>query len=47
VFLHTPDNLVAPELCQAFYDEVAAAVPLPPRPSPPDVAAPLGLFDTD
>jgi len=47
VFLHTPDNLVAPELCHAFYDEVAAAVALPPRPSPPEVVAPLGLFDVE
>ena len=45
VFLHTPDNLVSPQLCQQFYDEVAAVVGLPPRPAPPEVAAPIGLFD--
>ncbi len=38
VFLHTPDNIVAPELCRRFHAEVSAAVrsvdPLPEAPRP-------------
>lgn len=45
VFLHTPDNLAAPGMCQVFYDEVAAATTIAERPPPPGVAAPIALFD--
>jgi uncharacterized protein YecE (DUF72 family) len=36
VFLHTPDNVAAPELCRRFHAEVVALVPsLEPLPEPP------------
>ncbi len=44
-FIHTPDNVAAPQLCRQFHDEVAALVPdLLPLPEPPPSNAP-GLFD--
>lgn len=44
-FIHTPDNVVAPQLCRQFHDEVAALVPdLSPLPEPPPSHTP-GLFD--
>jgi uncharacterized protein YecE (DUF72 family) len=47
VFVHTPDNADAPELCRRFHGEVRERVPrLPPlpepAPSPPD--GPMTLF---
>lgn len=40
VFVHTPDNADAPELCRRFHDEVRALVPeLAPLPSPPSAPA--------
>jgi uncharacterized protein YecE (DUF72 family) len=45
VFLHTPDNIASPRLCQQFYDEVAEPARLTPRPPAPEVAAPVALFD--
>ncbi|MFC7529918.1 DUF72 domain-containing protein [Actinoplanes sp. GCM10030250] len=49
VFVHTPDNADAPELCRRFHDEVRARVPgLPslPHPAPlsPPEDEPLTLF---
>ncbi|MBB2946791.1 uncharacterized protein YecE (DUF72 family) [Actinoplanes lutulentus] len=48
VFVHTPDNADAPELCRRFHDEVRALVPeLEPLPDPlplPEPEAPLTLF---
>lgn len=38
VFLHTPDNVVAPELCRRFHGQVAARVAVRPLPAPPSVA---------
>lgn len=38
VFLHTPDNAVAPELCRRFHAEVAARTPIAPLPAMPSVA---------
>ncbi|MBV1850059.1 DUF72 domain-containing protein [Catellatospora tritici] len=39
VFIHTPDNAEAPELCRRFHDEVRARVPeLAPLPEPLPVA---------
>jgi uncharacterized protein YecE (DUF72 family) len=44
VFVHTPDNADAPELCRRFHDEVRARVPqLDPLPSP-EPAGPPTLF---
>jgi uncharacterized protein YecE (DUF72 family) len=44
-FIHTPDNVAAPQLCRQFHDEVAALVPdLLPLPEPPPSHVP-GLFD--
>lgn len=41
VFIHTPDNVVAPELCREFHDAVANRTPLvPPLPDAPAVGAP-------
>ena len=37
MFVHTPDNLVSPELCRRFHAEVAARVALEPLPDPPPV----------
>lgn len=47
VFLHTPDNVVAPQLCRQFHDEVAGRVALPPLPEPPPVLRTQELFDHD
>ena len=45
VFLHTPDNVVAPRLARRFHAEVVAAHPgLRPLPDPPPVGAPA-LFE--
>lgn len=45
VFLHTPDNVVAPALCRQFHDAVAARVPgLTALPDAPTVELPR-LFD--
>ena len=38
VFLHTPDNAVAPELCRRFHAEVASRTTIAPLPAPPAVA---------
>ena len=38
VFLHTPDNAVAPELCRRFHAEVSARVSVTPLPPMPPVA---------
>lgn len=44
VFIHTPDNAVAPELARLFHDEVRALVPdLEPLPEPTKAAAQLHL----
>ncbi|WP_211275642.1 DUF72 domain-containing protein [Actinoplanes rectilineatus] len=44
VFVHTPDNADAPELCRRFHDEVRALVPsLEPLPTPEPIG-PLTLF---
>lgn len=32
VFCHSPDNMVAPELCQELHQRVAEQVPIPPLP---------------
>ena len=39
VFLHTPDNVVSPELCRRFHDEVAARTDEPPLPPAPPVTS--------
>lgn len=45
VFIHTPDNLVAPALCRQFHAEVAARVPgMSELPEPPPIDMPR-LFD--
>jgi uncharacterized protein YecE (DUF72 family) len=45
VFIHTPDNVVAPELCRLFHAEVRARIPaLEPLPEAPPVDEP-SLFD--
>jgi uncharacterized protein YecE (DUF72 family) len=48
VFIHTPDNADAPELCRRFHDEVRARVPdLEPLPAPlplPEPDGPPTLF---
>jgi uncharacterized protein YecE (DUF72 family) len=48
VFIHTPDNADAPELCRRFHDEVRALVPeLTPLPEPlplPEPDGPPTLF---
>ncbi|MEU8241168.1 DUF72 domain-containing protein [Actinoplanes missouriensis] len=48
VFVHTPDNADAPELCRRFHDEVRARVPglaALPEPLPlPEPDGPLTLF---
>ncbi|MEV6302780.1 DUF72 domain-containing protein [Actinoplanes sp. NPDC051861] len=47
VFVHTPDNADAPELCRRFHDEVRELVPsLAPLPSPAPLpeSGPLTLF---
>jgi uncharacterized protein YecE (DUF72 family) len=45
VFVHTPDNVEAPELNRRFHAEVAARVPgLEPLPEPVPVEEPLTLF---
>ena len=43
VFLHTPDNLVAPDLCRRFHAEVASRVGLPPLPNAPAVSYQQGI----
>lgn len=43
VFLHTPDNLVAPELCRRFHAEVVAQTGIEPLPTPPPVAEQQGF----
>ncbi|MDG1367594.1 MAG: DUF72 domain-containing protein [Acidimicrobiales bacterium] len=43
VFLHTPDNVVAPALCRRFHDEVAARTMIAPLCSPPTVAVQQAL----
>ena len=46
VFLHTPDNAVAPELARQFHAEVAAVVEhLAPLPQPMVPAAQMNLLD--
>lgn len=46
VFLHTPDNAVAPALARRFHADVAAALPdLDPLPDPPEVTAPQQMFE--
>lgn len=45
VFIHTPDNEAAPELCRRFHAEVAALVPeLTPLPEPERPASQLRLL---
>ena len=45
VFLHTPDNAVAPDLARAFHAEVAASVPeLAPLPEPDRLDTQLDIF---
>jgi len=45
VFIHTPDNAVAPKLARDFHDEVAALVPaLTPLPVPMAVGEQLNLL---
>ena len=46
VFIHTPDNVQAPELARRFHDEVRARVPeLDPLPEPGSAPTePLTLF---
>jgi uncharacterized protein YecE (DUF72 family) len=49
VFIHTPDNVIAPELARRFHDQVRARVPeigpLPePAPAEPAATEPLTLF---
>lgn len=45
VFIHTPDNAVAPELARLFHDQVRALVPdLQPLPEPETAAAQLRLL---
>lgn len=39
VFLHTPDNVVSPELCRRFHDEVVARGHEPPLPPAPPVTS--------
>ncbi|MGB1655404.1 MAG: DUF72 domain-containing protein [Acidimicrobiales bacterium] len=43
VFLHTPDNAVAPALCRMFHAEVAARTAIAPLPPAPAVAAQQAL----
>lgn len=46
VFLHTPDNAIAPALARAFHAAVVERVPrLEPLPTAPTVAEEVGLFD--
>src|SRR6201996_7597369 len=52
VFIHTPDNVIAPELARRFYDQVRARVPeigplpepAPAEPAAPAAGEPLTLF---
>lgn len=44
VFLHTPDNQAAPELCRAFHAEVVAAAGISPLPDPPPIARSMRLL---
>ncbi len=45
VFIHTPDNLAAPELARRFHGEVARLRPsLPPLPQPERPASQLKLL---
>lgn len=39
VFLHTPDNVVSPDLCRRFHAEVVARTDEPPLPAAPPVAS--------
>ena len=39
VFLHTPDNIVSPELCRRFHAEIAARTDEPPLPPAPPVSS--------
>ena len=43
VFLHTPDNVVAPELCRTFHHEVVERTGIPPLPPAPVVARQQGI----
>jgi uncharacterized protein YecE (DUF72 family) len=43
VFLHTPDNVVSPDLCRRFYAEVAARSSIAPLAPPPPVAEQQGI----
>lgn len=43
VFLHTPDNVVSPDLCRRFHAEVAARVGIAPLPSAPVVPEQQGI----
>ncbi|MEM9466499.1 MAG: DUF72 domain-containing protein [Actinomycetota bacterium] len=43
VFLHTPDNVVAPELCRRFHAEVVARTGIAPLTTPPVVAQQQGI----
>lgn len=44
VFLHTPDNVVAPQLCRDFHSAVVAATEIEPLTDPPIVATEISLF---
>lgn len=43
VFLHTPDNVVSPELCRRFHIEVAERSGIAPLPEAPAVAQQQGI----
>ncbi len=45
VFLHTPDNVVAPAMCRDFYADVAEVAEIPDLPLAPPVAAERTIFD--
>lgn len=45
VFLHTPDNVVAPELCRRFHAEVVAATGIDSLPEAPPVSTEVSLFE--
>ena len=45
VFLHTPDNVVAPQLCREFHAEVVGVAGIEPLDRPPPIATEVALFD--
>jgi hypothetical protein len=47
IFCHSPDNLIAPEICREFHRRIAAKLNIPPLPwdtVKPDAPEQPGLF---